>query len=127
MFRRSLILMTAVGVATAASIELSACGDKFLRAGRSQRTKGYAAIYPASILIYKPSATPKGLQMFEALLRKAGHKTTALQDPGALARALASTKYDIVIADYPDTGEIKTRLGGGAEAPGVLPILERPT
>jgi len=42
------------------SADLSACGDKFLRVGRSARFKGYAAVHPASILIYKSlTSTPE--------------------------------------------------------------------
>src|SRR5687767_4286680 len=108
MLRRLLVVVTAVTVAASASADLSACGDKFVRAGRSQRTKGYASLHPASILIYKPDATAKGLKAFESLLKKAGHKPTALQDSAALAQTLASAKYDLVIADYKDLQFVRT-------------------
>lgn len=126
MLRRSLVVLTVAAVAGFASVDLSACGDKFLRAGRSARTKGYAAVYPASILIYKPSGTVKGLQEFESLLKKAGHKPVALRDRAALPQTLTSARYDLIIADYSDTLAIKGQFSPSPE-PGFLPILHNPT
>ena len=125
--RRVLVVITVAAIAGSASVDLTACGDKFLRAGRSARTKGYAAIYPASILIYKPNATVKGLQEFESLLKKAGHKPTAIKDSALLNDALASAKFDVVIADYENATAIKQQLQAGASEPGFLPILHNPT
>ena len=59
-FAVSLIL---IAMFAAGSVDLGACGDKFLRVGRSARFRRYAAVYPASILIYKPvDATPAGMK-----------------------------------------------------------------
>jgi hypothetical protein len=127
MLRRLLVVGTVAAVVGSASADLGACGDKFVRAGRSARAKGYAAIHPASILIYKPNATAKGLKEFESLLRKAGHKPFALKDAAGLAQTLSSAKYDVIIADYADTTTIKEQfLSASAEA-GLLPILHNPT
>lgn len=121
-------VLVGVAVATVLSVaDLDACGDKFLRAGRSTRTKGYAAVYPASILIYKPTATPKGLKDFEALLKKAGHKPVALRSESALTEALSSAKYDLVIADYTDRALLKEHFRAASAEPGFLPILHKPS
>jgi hypothetical protein len=127
MVRRFLAVVIVSAVAGSASQNLIACGDKFLRAGRSQRSKGYAAVYPASILIYKPNATDKGLKEFETLLRKAGHKPVALKNESALSRALSSSTYDVVIADYADVGPLRDRFGSASTEPGFLPILHKPS
>ena len=113
--------------ATIAVADLNACGDTFLRAGRSTRTKGYAAVYPAAILIYKPTAKPKGLKEFATLLKKAGHKPVALTTQAALTEALSSAKYDVVIADYADAAMLKERFRSASADPGFLPILHKPT
>jgi hypothetical protein len=107
--------------------DLNACGDKFLRAGRSTRTKGYAAVYPATILIYKPTATAKGLEEFQALLKRAGHRSVALTTESALTQALSSAKYDLVIADYADRAILKEHFRSATAEPDFLPILHKPT
>ena len=127
MLRRLLVVGTVAAVVGSASADLRACGDKFVRAGRSARAKGYAAIHPASILIYKPNATAKGIKEFERLLKKAGHKPFALKDRAALADTLASAKYDVIIADYADTAAIKGQLSSASAEAGLLPSLHNPT
>jgi hypothetical protein len=127
MLRRLLAFVTVAAVVSSLSGDLSACGDKFVRAGRSARTKGYAAIHPASILIYKPTATAKGLKEFESILKKAGHRPVALQDGAGLSRALASTKYDVVLADYADAPLISEHVRAVLAKPDLLPILEKAT
>ena len=110
------------------SADLSACGDKFLRVGRSARFKGYAAVHPASILIYKSlTSTPEGIKQFEALLKRAGHKPLAVENGAALAPLMAAAHYDVVIADYADTGRIKQEIQSVPARPGLLPILYKPT
>ena len=127
MSRRLLVLVTAVAVVGSTAGDLGACGDKFVRAGRSARTRGYAAIHPASILIYKPTATPKGLKEFESILRKAGHRPVALQDGAGLVQALSSAQYDVVLADYADAPLINEHVRTASAKPGLVPILEKPT
>src|SRR5205823_7518860 len=84
---------------TAASIDLGACGDKFLRVGRSSRFRRYAAVHPATILIYKPlHATTAGIDELKALLKQAGHKPVAVDNGASIVDALAGADYDVVIA-----------------------------
>jgi hypothetical protein len=121
------LLVVAV-VATTLAADLSACGDKFLRIGRSERFRGYAAVHPSSILIYTPTnSTPAGIKDFEALLKRAGHKTLAVENGARLSQVFAAARYDVVIADYADTGKIKDELQSVAMKPGLLPILYKPT
>ena len=75
MLRLLYVVSLVVAAFASASADLCACGDKFLRIGRSARFRGYAAVHPSSILIYKPAnSTPAGIKEFEALLKRAGHK-----------------------------------------------------
>jgi hypothetical protein len=122
-----------VGVAAAAfallfSADLRACGDKFLRIGRSARFRGYAAVHPAQILIYTPlNSTPAGIKEFEALLRRAGHKAVVVENGSSLSQVFTAAKYDVVIADYTDTHRINEELRSIPSPPGLLPILDKPT
>ena len=127
MHRRMFAVGLGVAVAVVGLQPLDACGDKFLRAGRSARSRGYAAVYPASILIYKPNASPKGLRDLEALLKRAGHKALALRSDAQLPQALTAVKYDIVIADYSDRAEVNEQLRRSAAQAKLLPILYKVT
>jgi hypothetical protein len=106
--------------------DLSACGDKFMRVGRSASGRKYAALHPSSILIYRPAgSTSNGMTALEKLLRQAGHAPRVLQRDERLEPALASANYALVIADYADVGMLKGHLAGAASAPGILPILAK--
>src|SRR5438105_1116546 len=92
-----------ITVLSCASVDLGACGDKFLRVGRSARFRRYAAVHPAAILIYKPAhATRAGIDELKALLVQAGHRAEAIDTGTGIASALAAARYDLVIADYAD-------------------------
>jgi len=111
-----------------ASADLGACGDKFLRIGRSARYRGYAAVHPSAILIYTPAgSTPAGIKEFEALLTRAGHKPVVVKNGSPLSPSFTAAKFDVVIADFADTGKIKEELLTVPSQPGLLPILNKPT
>jgi DNA-binding NtrC family response regulator len=112
----------------ATSVDLGACGDKFLRVGRSARFRRYAAVYPARILIYTPAdATAAGMKEFETLLKRAGHKPVTVASGTSIPRALAAAQYDLVIADYADASHLKGDLQAASSKPELLPILYKPT
>ena len=124
-------IVTAVAVASlvaAATANLDACGDKFLRVGRSMRFHRYAAVHPAAILIYAPAdSTPAGIKEFEAILKRAGHRPVALANGADVSQALKSAPYDLVIADYSDSTRIREDLRAVESRAGLLPILYKPS
>jgi hypothetical protein len=125
---RRLCIVIGVVLLPSVSADLNACGDKFLRVGRSARYKHYAAVHPASILIYAPAnSTSKGIQEFEAVLKRAGHKPRSVKNGTGLAEVFATAKYDVVIAAYADTGRIRNELNAVSATPRVLPVLDNPT
>ncbi len=75
-----------VGVVAAialTSVDLGACGDKFLRPGRSGRWQNYAAIHPATILLYQSAtAKPEVMKDWQLMLKRAGHKSLVVQVGG---------------------------------------------
>ena len=128
MRRAFAIVVFTAAVVAAASADLDACGDKFLRVGRSARFRRYAAVHPAAILIYAPAdSTPAGIKEFEAILARAGHRTVALANGADISRALAAAPYDVVIAGYADSGRIREDLRSVPSHPGLLPILYKPS
>ena len=126
--RRILTAIAVAAVTATATADLDACGDKFLRVGRSARFRRYAAVHPAAILIYAPAdSTPAGIKEFEAILKRAGHRPVALANGADISQALAAAPYDLVIADYSDSSRIREDLRATASRPGLLPILYKPS
>jgi hypothetical protein len=127
--RRRAIVVTLVASAIAGPIDLGACGDKFLRVGRSAaRNHRYAAIHPASILIYSPAtASRKGISDLEKLLKRAGHRAQTVSHGTAIQPTIASGQFDLVIAAYADANRLEGELVAIPSRPHVLPILVKPT
>ena len=124
MFRRLVVAGVSTGLFALVCTDLSACGDKFMRVGRSPTGRHYAALHPASILIYRPAgSTPKGIGDFESLLKKAGHAPRVLNRGEDVAPILATANYSLLIAEYSDIETIKKELDTVSAKPGILPIL----
>jgi hypothetical protein len=128
MFRRLSAIGIVLAIWTFGSVDIDACGDKFLRVGRSGRQHRYAAVHRASVLIVYRSAnwTPKGVGEFEALLNQAGHTARAVEYTAGWSKAIAAAKYDVIIAAYGDAVEIRDALRPLQSKPGLLPILYKP-
>jgi hypothetical protein len=110
------------------AIELSACGDKFLRPGRSGRWQTYAAMRPAAILLYQsPTAKPEVMKAWQAMLKKAGHKSMVVRTGDDFTRTVAASQYDVVIADYSEAAKLNALLQAFPSKPGVLPFLNQPS
>jgi hypothetical protein len=125
---RRVFVIALVATLTAASVDLGACGDKFLRVGRSARFRRYAAVHPATILIYPPqNSTHRGIEELNALLKQAGHRPVAIEREAGIVGILAAARYDVVIADYADAAQIKASLEAAPSKPELLPILDNPT
>ena len=128
MLRRLLSVGILLATAAFGTVDLDACGDKFLRMGRSARLRAYAAVHPASILILTPArATPSSMKQFETLLKRAGHTPRAVPHETDLGLAIADARYDVVIAAFADTRQVEELLRSLPVRPDVLPILHKPT
>lgn len=128
MIRRLLAIAIVPALLAAGSIDLSACGDKFLRPGKSSRWRRYQPVHPASILIYTPvKATPAGIRELETLLKKAGHRPLTVPHGSPVSQAVSSGPYDLVIAEYADASRVKAAISDLPSRPDVLPILHEVT
>ena len=126
--RRRVIITGLIAAMAAGSIDLDACGDKFLRVGRSARFRRYAAAHPASILIYSPAnSTRAGIDELKAILKRAGHNPVVLDRRASVSAALTASRYDLVIADYLDADRLKVDLQSAASQAALLPILDKPS
>ena len=130
--RRHLIAgFVAVGVLGSLQPGLSACGDKFLLVGRGAGFgRQYAAMYPASILVFAGTPSSKATTVsdsrFAKALKQAGHRVKVVTTVAALGDALASGGYDIVLAPFNDAAALDGRLDTLPVRPMVLPMLYKP-
>jgi hypothetical protein len=110
---------------------VQACGDKFLLVGRAASfRRAYAAVYPASIVLYaQPQrSVAKAIRdpRLQADLKLAGHNVIVVENDAALARALQS-RVDIVLTDVADAERMSTRATASPSKPTVLPVMYEPT
>jgi len=125
---RRVLVIGVIATVIASSVDVGACGDKFLRVGRSARFRRYAAVHPAAILIYRPAdSTRAGIEDLKALLKQAGHRPVAVENGSNIVSALAAAQYDVAIADYADADHIKSEIQTTASKAQILPILYKPT
>jgi hypothetical protein len=109
-----------------------ACGDKFLLVGRGVSFHhAYAAIYPASIVVYaQPQrSAAKAIRdpRFQSDLKLAGHRVLFVENDAALARALESDRVDLILTDVADADRMSKQVATSSSAPAVLPVMYEPT
>jgi DNA-binding NtrC family response regulator len=126
--RRRVFITGLIAATAAGSIDLGACGDKFLRVGRSARFRRYAAVHPVAILIYSPrNSTRAGIDELKALLKRAGHNAVAIDHNASVSTALTTSPYDVVITDYLDADRLKGELQSASSRAALLPIVTTPS
>jgi len=127
----AILVVAAVGLVQSA-VPLRACGDKFLLVGRGVSFhRAYAAIYPASIVVYAQPQRNAAKAIHDprllADLKLAGHKVTVVESDAALARVLQSDRVDFILTDLANADRLSTQAATSPSAPGVLPVMYEPT
>jgi hypothetical protein len=124
-----LTAMLVAGVWASGAREAFGCGDKFVLisgGARINRSK-----FPSHVLVFMNpnSRIPAAEKEFhiEATLAAAGHKATVVESQAEVEKAIASGKYDLVLADSTDAPELRKQCGASASKPAVLPLLYKPT
>jgi hypothetical protein len=119
-----------VGVLTAivlmTGLDVSACGDKSLSAGGIRMQRALAARYPASVLMYLPSASrlndaTRELKLQETL-RQVGHKYQEVTTWSELQAAIVTGRFNIVIADLSDLAELQQKLASSSSHVVIVPV-----
>jgi hypothetical protein len=111
---------------------LQACGDKFVLVGRGAKFRdAYAAIYPASIIVFAQPMRGAGKAIrdprLQADLKLAGHHVTVAEDERAFARALESDRVDVVLTDAADADRVAAEANKAPAKPRVLPVMFEPS
>lgn len=130
--RKLLAIAFAAATLHAATANLNACGDKFLRIGRAlSLSRSYVAAHRASILIYlRPdsglSLAARDLKL-PSTLKHAGHDVRVVEQQRDLESALSSGQFDIVLADPSAIAVLNSQEKTGRPGPRVVPVLYKPT
>lgn len=127
MLRRFCLLFAVLIVVAYASADAYACGDKFLRVGRSARFRRYASVHPSAIVLFAPKWTGNGISEFEAMLKRAGHKPVTVTTQAALSDTLASANYDMVISAFAYASAARDALQSSGSTAALLPVVYQPT
>jgi hypothetical protein len=105
------------------------CGDKFVLVGSAARVN--RSKFPSRVLVFMNPASrvPAAEKEFhvEATLTAAGHKAKVVESEAEVEKALASGKYDVVLADLADVPNLRKQCVAIASRPSVLPLLYKPT
>jgi ABC-type amino acid transport substrate-binding protein len=125
-----ILAAAAMGLQTTGAAQ--ACGDKFLLVGRGvEYHRAYAAVYPASIVIYAQTQghAAKAIRdpRLQADLKLSGHRVTLVDNDAALARALESDRVDLLLTDVADAERMFKQSAAAPSQPTVLPVMYQPT
>ena len=127
------VAWVALMAAVAGGDSVQACGDKFLLVGRGVKFRqAYAAIYPASIVVYTQAPQQNVAKAMldarlQSLLKTAGHHVTIAEDDRALTRALESDRVDLVLTDLSSADRIARQANAAPTHPIVLPVMFEPS
>lgn len=103
------------------TVHLDACGDKFLRVGRSMKVRRYSPVHHGSILIY---ANPDAVRDFRAFLERFGHTSTAVGDARRFADALATGKYEVAVVPANELSRLAGELRNSPSKPEILQVFD---
>jgi len=121
MLRAAVVVGVFFGMAGLNAVHLDACGDKFLRVGRSMKVRGYSPVHQGSILIY---ANPNAVRDFREFLGRFGHISTAVGDARRFAEALASGKYDVAVVPVKELPRLASELRNSPSKPEILQVFD---
>lgn len=100
------VMMLSVGV-----VDMLACGDKFLIAGRGTRYQRPKNARAASVLIYTDPASAVAAVLkkakIESLLKLEGHRATKVQTLQELSTIVASGRYDVILTANSDSANVQ--------------------
>ena len=114
-----------VALAFVIPVDLLACGDKFLVAGRGTRYQRPKTARAASILIYADPASAVATSLkkgkVESLLKLEGHRATKVQSLEELSAIVSSGRYDVILTANGDSANVQ-KLVASPDAATVLGV-----
>lgn len=120
------LLLTVLVISSGA--DLSACGDKSLSAGGIRMQRALAARYPASVLIYTPTASrlPDATRelKLQQTLQQVGHTYREVASASDLEGLVGSGRFNILLADVADVPALQQQFVSSVV---VVPVLYKAT
>jgi DNA-binding NtrC family response regulator len=120
MKRTALSVVIIAGTLLLSIAVVDACGDKALRIGRGVRFQRPS--HPAAVLIYIPSNATRASQL-QSMLKKAGHKSYAVQGVDRFSEALKSGQYDLVFTDLAAAASLETNIKTSSSKPVLVAVV----
>jgi len=123
--RRVLILLGGLSIGAVAW----GCGDKLMLV-MGMRASQIKPLHPAAILAlpgHSPSAAIIRNMQAQGAFKKAGHRFQVVEDEAGLNQALKSGKYDVVMADMSQAGEVSQEVASASSKPVLLPVAYKPS
>ena len=124
---RFIMLGLGFAISAGAMGQAQACGEVMYRMGGALRYHAFITRHPAEILMYADAAQsklPSYHEEFHRNLEKAGHKVTVIDNPDALARALTTHHYDVIIAYAASLPTINAELARAHTEPSLIPVFQ---
>lgn len=123
--RRTVGLVVVVMLSVGA-VEMLACGDKFLIAGRGTRYQRPKNARAASLLIYADPASAVAAALkkakVESLLKLEGHRATKVQTLQELSTIVASGRYDVILTASSDAANVQRMIEASPDAATVIAV-----
>ena len=118
-----LVVMLSLGV-----VDVLACGDKFLVAGRGTRYQRPKNARAASVLIYSDPASAVAAALkkakVESLLKLEGHRATKVHTLQELSTIVVSGRYDVVLTANSDFANVQGLVQASPDAAVVVAVDE---
>jgi hypothetical protein len=100
------LVVLSVGV----QVDIFACGDKFLIAGRGTRFQRPKNVRAASVLIYADPTSAMGAiikkEKIESLLKMDGHRVQVVPTVEKLSTSMSSGRYDVILTPNADRANV---------------------
>lgn len=126
--RRKTSAILAGALCGAVTVDARACGELMLRSLGTMRFHAFVTKHPAAILLYAADASgkrpnPTDARLHDALER-AGHKVNLARGQDELGRALADSRYDVLIAYADDMARASGQIAKVGHEPALIPVLD---
>ena len=116
-----LVIMLSVG-----AVDILACGEKFLVAGRGTRYQRPKNARAAAVLIYADPVSPAAATLkkakVESLLKLEGHRATKVATIQDLSTVVAGGRYDVILTANSDSATVQRVVQASPDAAVVVAV-----
>ena len=127
--QRVIAIALCAAIGASATSQAQACGEVMYRMGGALRYHAFITRHPAEILLYADKASDAQPSAhrdeFHHSLEKAGHKVTVVDGPESLSQALATHRFDVIIAYATSLPTVNAQLAHAQREPSLIPVFQR--